>query len=167
MALAAWPSWLKRNGDSGNGEYDIYFFENNLFRGSAVRISWNPQGTPSPSLAWGMRIGGPFFMVTPKMPDETFVLLYRKSIDSAVFQNAELWKVWTWCLMMANYKRRSVSVRTGKGETVVDLKPGQFVFGRNEASKALGMKPSSVRNRMQKLKKLGNVDIQHDHNFSV
>jgi len=98
---------------------------------------------------------------------ETWIKLYRKSMDSAVFQNAELWKVWTWCLMRANYEKRHVSVRTGRGQTLVQLEPGQFIFGRNESARELGMSPSSVRNRIGKLAKLGNIDISVDNHFSI
>jgi len=47
------------------------------------------------------------------------------------------------------------------------LLPGQFIFGRESAAKELGMKPSTVRNRMQKLKKMGNLDIKVASQYSI
>jgi len=99
--------------------------------------------------------------------DNTFILLYRKSINSRVFRNDALWKVWTWCLLKASYKERWVTMITGKSEIEVKIHPGQFVYGRFSAAKELNMKPSSVRNRMEKLKNMRNVDIKEDSQYSI
>lgn len=96
-----------------------------------------------------------------------YVKLYRKSIDSRVFKNSELWKVWTWCLMKANHKETWVKVKTGKGETEVKLLPGQFIFGRKTAAEELGIPESSIRNRMEKLKNMQNLDMQTDTHYSI
>ena len=99
--------------------------------------------------------------------DEGWVKLYRKSIDSQAFQNDALWKVWSWCLMRANYKDTWVPVKTGRGETQVFVKRGQFIFGRKTASKELKMKPTTVNYRMQKLRDMQNLDIQTDRHYSI
>ena len=96
-----------------------------------------------------------------------FIHLWRQSIDSRVFKNPDLWKVWTWCLMKATYKERWVEMKTGKSKIEVHLQPGQFVFGRKSAAKELGMPESSVRNRMKKLKNMRNVDIKEDRQYST
>ena len=96
-----------------------------------------------------------------------WVAIWRKSVDASVFQNEGLWKVWTWCLMKATHRPQWVSMKTGRGNKEVELQPGQFIFGRNVAAKQLNMPPSTVRNRMAKLKKLGNLDIQEDTHFSI
>ena len=101
------------------------------------------------------------------MNDNGFVKLFRQSIDSQVFANADLWKVWTWCLMKANYKDNWVPITTGKGETEVAIKKGQFIFGRNIAGKELRMKPFSVYKRMLKLKTIGNLNIQSHTHYSI
>lgn len=108
----------------------------------------------------------------PERPQEedsdfTFVKLYRRSITSQVFQNAELWKVFCWCIMRANYKESWVPVTTGRGSTEVLLQPGQFIFGRKEAAKTLRMKPSSVHDRIQKLRDMQNIVIQPDTHYSI
>ena len=99
--------------------------------------------------------------------DDGFILLSRSIVDSAVFQNEKWLKVWIWCLMEANFKDRSVPVRTGKSVTVVDLKRGQFIFGRNRASKLLKIKPATLQNIMEKLKKLGNIITQSFTHYSI
>ena len=85
---------------------------------------------------------------------DTWIKLYRCSLNSQVFQNAELWKVWCYCLMRANHEDCWVAVLTGRGETEVELKRGQFIYGRKQAAKDLRMKQSSVRNRMKKLENM-------------
>ena len=101
------------------------------------------------------------------MEGSGWVRLYRKSIESQAFQNDSLWKVWTWCIMKANHQDNWVSIQTGRGLSEVHVKRGQFIFGRKAAAKELRMKPSSIRNRMEKLKSMRNVDIQPDTHYSL
>ena len=93
--------------------------------------------------------------------------LWRRSIDSAVFADPHLWQLWCWILTRANWTRNTVSVKTGRGNTLVDLSPGQFLFGRDTAAERLNCPPSSIRNRMQTLKKHKMVDINPYRHYSV
>lgn len=99
--------------------------------------------------------------------DDGYLKLWRCSMESQVWNNDGLWKVWCWCLMRASYKERWVPVTTGSGSTEVLLKPGQFIFGRNTAAKKLGMKPSTIKKRMDKLEKIGNINIQSNSHYSI
>lgn len=96
-----------------------------------------------------------------------FVLLHRKLLQSTVFQSEGLLKVWVWCLCRANYQPETVVVKTGPGERVVKLQPGQFIYGRKKAAKSLKMAESTVRRRMKILEDLENVDRQSFGNFSI
>lgn len=58
-------------------------------------------------------------------------------------------------------------MKTGRGETEIKIDPGQFIFGRKTAAKELRMKHSSVRDRMQKLKNIGNLDITPNTHYSI
>ena len=69
--------------------------------------------------------------------------------------------------MRANHKEAWVQVKTGRGVTEVHVLPGQFIFGRKSASLQLKMKESTIRNRIEKLKKMGNMDIQPDTHYSI
>jgi len=69
--------------------------------------------------------------------------------------------------MKASYKNRWVSIKTGRGETEVELNRGQFIFGRESAARELKMKSSSVRNYMEKLKKAQNLDMQPDSHYTI
>lgn len=96
-----------------------------------------------------------------------YVKLWRKGVDSAVFSDPHLWQLWCWILMRANWTPNTTSVKTGRGNTLVDLFPGQFVYGRHTAAERLKTPPSSIRNRMQTLKNLKMVDIQPDKHYSI
>jgi len=96
-----------------------------------------------------------------------YIFLHRKSLFSQVFQDESLWKLWTWCLLKASYKERWVSMKSGKGTVQVKIMPGQFIYGRESAAKELKCTPSTIRNRMEKLKNIGNLDIEKDSKYSI
>lgn len=99
--------------------------------------------------------------------NEGYVKIYRKMVTSQVFQNEGLFKVWMWCLLKANHEGRWVPIKTGKGTTEVWVEPGQFIFGRKSAAKELKMHPETVRKRIHKLKKMGNLTIESTTLYSI
>jgi hypothetical protein len=101
------------------------------------------------------------------LEDDSWFRFFRKTEHSEVFKNAELLQLWVWCLMRVTYKERKVCVVCGRAKRLVHLKPGQFIFGRDSAAKAVEQKSSSVWKRMMKLKKMGNVDIESNSDFSI
>lgn len=104
-------------------------------------------------VAWGMERG--------------YIKLWRKSMDSRIFANKSLWQLWTYCLMRGNHGTEWVSIQTGRGETEVEIKSGQMVFGRKTWAKKLKTKPSTLWEQMLKLKRLGYLDIQSGSHCSV
>lgn len=101
------------------------------------------------------------------MSDGGYFRVYRKIIGSRVWQDAEMLKIWLFCLAKAGRKERWVSIKTGRGTTSVHLMPGQFVFGRKSAAKRLKMSPSSVRNRILRLQRWGNVAVKNDTHHTI
>ena len=100
--------------------------------------------------------------------DIGYIILSRSIVDSAVFQNEKWFRVWTWCLLEATYKKEKTKpVKTGKGWTNVKIKRGQFIFGRNKHAKDLSMHPSTLWKIMLKLKSLGNLNIQSNSHYSI
>ena len=99
--------------------------------------------------------------------DRGWIRLWRQSQSSIVFQNPVTWKIWTWCLMKAAYKRHLFTVQTGRGLTEVEVDEGQFVFGRKAAARELRLKPSTIRNHMMKLKRGRNIDMQPDTHYTL
>lgn len=92
-----------------------------------------------------------------------WVKLWRKSLDSAVWQNQDLWRFWTWCLMKATRRPRIALV----GFQEIPLKPGQFVMGRDKAAEETGMTSRKVRTCLKHLKNLKNVTSKTTNKFTV
>jgi DNA-binding Lrp family transcriptional regulator len=99
--------------------------------------------------------------------NQGYVKVFRKTLDSRVFQNEGLFKVWMWCLLRATHKERWVSIKIGRTTTEIRLEPGQLVFGRESAAKELSMKPSTVWKRIKKLEDMRNCNIKSDRHYSI
>lgn len=92
-----------------------------------------------------------------------WIKLWRKSMDSGLLQNHELWAFWCWCLLKASHKPHSQMV----GYQVVDLKPGQFVFGRKKAAHELRLTERKIRTCLKHLEKLQNLTIKATNKYSI
>jgi len=97
------------------------------------------------------------------MENTGFVKLFRSSLESAVFSNANLWKVWCYCLLRANYKERKILF---DGEEIF-LSSGQFITGRLQGANDCNMNPSTFRNQLKKLEGLTMLDINSDNKKSI
>jgi|GEM_PF-3155301 len=83
--------------------------------------------------------------------------LYRYWIEeSPVFANPELFRIFCWLLNRARHVPGHVKLNSGK---VVSLKVGEGIVGRDAASKALDMNPSTFRNRLEKLADMGVIKL--------
>lgn len=96
-----------------------------------------------------------------------YVKIWRRLLDSRVWQSDGLLRMWIWCLLEATHKEIHVPVKTGRGETIVTLKPGQLIYGRRASAKKIRCKPATGRNLLKKLFDLQKLDIQPDTHFSI
>lgn len=92
-----------------------------------------------------------------------WIKLHRKLMESSVFENPKLLKTWIWCLCKASHTEHEVIV----GRQVVDLQPGQFVFGRLKAAEVLKMNDRTVYDYMKMLEKMEMLRINSNNKFSV
>ena len=97
------------------------------------------------------------------MFDSTFITLHRKIINSACFDDAELLKVWIWCLVRANHKDREI-VHAGQ---VIKLKRGDFITGRFEATKELKITTMKFRGRIALLEQLGQITRKVTNKYTI
>jgi DNA-binding PadR family transcriptional regulator len=88
-----------------------------------------------------------------------YIKLHRKILDNGVFADAELLKVFVWCILKANTTPNVVYGRK------VDV--GEFITGRITASEELHLKPSTIYKRLQKLKTQGYIDISSNTKNSL
>jgi hypothetical protein len=107
--------------------------------------------------------------------DRGYVKLWRKSVDSVVFEDPELWKLWSLCLMLASHKEKT----TLMAETKVGIKinPGEFLVGRYSLHKRyypnakrkgeIQKNPKTLWRWLQKLEKLEKLSIKSYSKASV
>jgi len=98
---------------------------------------------------------------------EGYVKLYRQILNSDVFASQKMLKIWVWCLCRANYKARSVPCKTGRGETIVKLNSGEFIFGRFKAEEELNIDGSTIYKIIKQLESFGNISIKSSTHYSV
>ncbi|WP_117168851.1 DnaD domain-containing protein [Paraliobacillus sediminis] len=100
-----------------------------------------------------------------------YIKLYRKMMKSQVWEDPNYLKLWMYCLMKASHKEHEILV----GETMVNLKPGQFITGRKVITSELneGMKPkyrqseSTWFRNLKSLEKLQMLNIKTTSKYSV
>ena len=80
-----------------------------------------------------------------------WIKLHRKLLDSAVFSDEWLLKLWIWCLLRANFNDR---IRGG-----VSVPAGSFVTGRFAAADELGVSPSRWYRGIHQLASLGMINL--------
>lgn len=92
-----------------------------------------------------------------------WIKLHRKALDSAVWQDQDVWRLWTWMLLEASHKNRQHIVR----KVPVTVSAGQLVFSRSIAAEATGLTERTIRTCLDALVTLGNVTIETTNRFSV
>lgn len=100
---------------------------------------------------------------------EGYFKLHRKILESQVFTHQTALKIWLWCLAKATFKERFVPLKVGRGETIVKLLPGQFLFGRFKAEEELGIDGSTVYKWIQKFasSEFEMISIDSNNQYSV
>jgi hypothetical protein len=96
-----------------------------------------------------------------------FILLSRDLLESDVFASQKLLKIWIWCLLKANYKDRTIPLKIGKGERLVKVKRGSFLFGRMKAEDELFIDGSTIYKLMKKLSDLDMISIKSNNQYSI
>jgi hypothetical protein len=90
-----------------------------------------------------------------------WIKLHRKILDNGVFADAELLKVFIWCILKANISIDEKNVYDAK------IKQGQFLTGRISASEELYIKPSTVHNRLKKLQRMGYIKLKSTNKYTI
>ena len=96
-----------------------------------------------------------------------WICLHRQIVSSAVFADPDLFRLWVWILARANWETNHVAMKTGRGNTIVTLQPGQLITGRMAASEELKWSPSTFRRRLNRLETMGMIALKVDTHWSV
>ena len=94
---------------------------------------------------------------------EGWIKLHRSIIDSAVFSDADVLKVWIWLLCNVAYDDHDV-VYLGK---VIPIKKGQIITGRQKLSQQIGMSEGKIYRATNILKSLGNISVKSNNRYSI
>jgi hypothetical protein len=92
-----------------------------------------------------------------------YIRSWRKSFESDVSKNVNVWYFWSWCLHRACYQEHDVIL----GYQTIKLYPGQLIFGRKKAAAELPLSEREIRTCMEFLKKSGNMTIKTTNKFSI
>ncbi len=92
-----------------------------------------------------------------------WIKLHRKILDSTIFDNADLLKVWIWCLLKATHEDYTQLV----GLQVVELSKGQFITGRFKGAEELKLNPSTFYKYLKVLEKLNMIDLNSNNKMTV
>lgn len=92
-----------------------------------------------------------------------YIRLWRKSLDAGWIRNHKLWAFWIWCLLKASHREYDAVV----GLQTVHLLPGQFLFGRKKAAEETGLTEREIRDRLEALKREGNLTSKTTNKFSI
>ena len=74
-----------------------------------------------------------------------WIKLHRRILDNGILQDAELFRMFVWCILKANH--------TEKNFLDIKLSKGSFATGRISGSEELFMKPSSFYSKLKRLEK--------------
>ena len=89
--------------------------------------------------------------------------LYRSILDSAVFKDAEILKVWIWLLCNVAFEQHD-TICYGR---VITLKAGQIATGRKKIAQCTDLNENKVYRALTTLKSLGNIEIKATNKYSI
>lgn len=95
--------------------------------------------------------------------DNGFIVLWRQITETSFYRDSAALHLSIHCIIKANHKSKKIIFNNQ--EHVIDR--GQFITGRAALSRELGLKESTVRNKILLLKKVGFLDIKSNSRFSV
>lgn len=91
-----------------------------------------------------------------------YVRLWREITKHAVFADPELFRLFCYCILRANYRPKTINVKSGRGMRAIKVNRGEFVAGRNSLADEFHCPPSTIRNRLERLQKLGCIELLVD-----
>lgn len=94
---------------------------------------------------------------------QSWFKFYRSIVESSVFEDAEVLKVWIWLLCNVAYEEHDV-VFYGK---IVHVNVGDLPTGRKKIAQKINMSESKVYRALNILKGLGNITIKSNNKYSI
>lgn len=95
--------------------------------------------------------------------DTGYIKLYRQALENGWLKTHKIWVFLSYCLLKARYK----DGKTMEQFNHVELKPGQFIFGRHRAAEDTNLSEQSIRTCLNFLKDEGTITIESTTRFSI
>lgn len=92
-----------------------------------------------------------------------WIKLHRKILNNPIFQNAELLRLFLYCLLRAGYQEKEIIFNEG----IKELETGEFITGAGILSSELKQNQNTTWKRLKLLEKLGYLSIKSTNKFSV
>lgn len=92
-----------------------------------------------------------------------YIKLHRCLLYSSVFNNPDLLRIWIWCLLKSAYVTKNELTSAGE----LQIKPGQFIFGRKSAAEFLKINESKFYRAMKRLESLGMLRLESKTKFTL
>lgn len=88
---------------------------------------------------------------------------WRKTFDGWLARDHIAFVFFMWCVSKAAWEDKKVPV----GNRIIELKRGQFLYGRKSAADFLGLSEKQVRRCLTMLEKMQNICVQRANKFSI
>ena len=94
-------------------------------------------------------------------------ILDRCLFDSIIFKNPTMLKIWIWCIGKASFEDGEAIPENRMLLNTIELKRGQFIFGRKSAEKELQIDESTIYKILKKLEKNNSISIKSNNKYSI
>jgi hypothetical protein len=92
-----------------------------------------------------------------------FIVIWRKIRDTSFFRDSYALHLALLLILQANHEDKKIVLNNQE----IVIKRGQCICGRDKLAAATGIKPSTVRDKLQLLKNTGFCDIKSNNRFSI
>jgi len=96
-----------------------------------------------------------------------FVLVYRSLIDSPIFDDAGLFRLFVYLLLRAAHKPRWVTIRTGRGTKQVLVDVGQVLLGLPSLASKMRTPKTTLRRWLSRLKADRQIEVKADTHYTI
>ena len=97
-----------------------------------------------------------------------WIKLHSQLLDSEVFASEKGLKIWVWLILKARRFSGFIPIKIGLGQSVVELKRGQLLFGRFTAEEKLGINGSTIYKWLKKFQEMGMINIEsNSHSTTI
>jgi len=95
--------------------------------------------------------------------EDGWIKWHRKSIANPLFKDIKGWHMFEYCCLKANHEPQKLIFNKQE----ITIKRGQFIWGRAQASIETGINPSSARDKLYLLEKLGYLTRKPANKFTI